>query len=348
MVIQAWSGLIPGQGYSGPGHGRDRWGDLPIPEQIRRILTLPSFQQEPAVGAIPLMVELCAGTAALSLRLQGGRHARPPVSRQGSKQGYAGAILRALGLRSGQGAERYLWCEPDPGCRLLLLSYTDKDLRDKAAEVIRGWKDEDPRALWERLRAEGPVKEPEPREVARWLTVLGWSQQREPDRLYEPGQRQDPAKSGIGNIDSLGRHWGVSDQAWIAGRLDGCSTLPASILPDARPLQPASLPPGTVAYIDPPYLGHLGQEPTTGYGHALSRDEVCTMAEKWASAGAWVVISESAPLVELSGWHSCEITGERIGQKRTFSKQKREFLTSNRPFAWTPARQGSLFAMGAK
>lgn len=31
-----------------------------------------------------LFAELCAGTAAVSLKLQGGRHARPPVSRMGS------------------------------------------------------------------------------------------------------------------------------------------------------------------------------------------------------------------------------------------------------------------------
>jgi hypothetical protein len=42
----------------------------------------------------PLFVELCAGTAALSLRLHAGRHARPPVSRMGAKTGYAHAILR--------------------------------------------------------------------------------------------------------------------------------------------------------------------------------------------------------------------------------------------------------------
>ena len=69
----------------------------------------------------PLFVELCAGTAAVSLRLHGGPHARPPVSRMGAKTGYAHAILHALGLRQGQGSAdgtRYLWCEPDPGVRL--------------------------------------------------------------------------------------------------------------------------------------------------------------------------------------------------------------------------------------
>ena len=84
-----------------------------------------------------LFAELCAGTAALSLRLHGGKHARPPVSRMGNKQGYAAAILRCLGLRSGSGAARYLWCEPDDGARLLLESYRSAEIRRKAAEIIR-------------------------------------------------------------------------------------------------------------------------------------------------------------------------------------------------------------------
>jgi hypothetical protein len=122
----------------------------------------------------PLFVELCAGTAALSLRLAA-KHARPPVSRMGAKTGYADVILRVLGLRPGQGADRYLWCEPDAGVRLLLHAYTDRALAQAAAEIIRSWKDEEPRALWERLRAEGPAKCPEglsAREVARWVWLL--------------------------------------------------------------------------------------------------------------------------------------------------------------------------------
>ena len=69
---------------------------------------------------IPLFVELCAGLASVSLMLQGGKYARPPVSRMGNKHGYGLALHRIMGLRPGQGAERFLWCEPDPGCRALL------------------------------------------------------------------------------------------------------------------------------------------------------------------------------------------------------------------------------------
>jgi len=102
----------------------------------------------------PVFIELCAGTAALSLRLQGGAGAKPPVSRMGAKTGYADAILAVLGLYPGQGAESYLWCEPDDGVRGLLMAYAQPDVLRAAAKILRGWKDEEPRALWERLRAE--------------------------------------------------------------------------------------------------------------------------------------------------------------------------------------------------
>lgn len=354
---------------------------------------------------IPLFVELCAGTAALSLRLHGGKHARPPVSRMGNKQGYAASILRCLGLRSGSGAARYLWCEPDDGARLLLESYRSAEIRRKAAEIIRGWRDEDPRALWERLRAEGPVKAPpvDPREVARSLVVGAWSWGGVNGNSYNKSEAEGHPQSckyarsctiisaetatlptlpasilpdaravdprevarwirlvtanrliNVGpDFKNTGQggstHGGDAFCTSIPELLDALDRvpvdpLPAAIAPDARAVcPPDDLPAGSVVYIDPPYLGHLGQEPTTGYSHALPRADVVAMARRWADAGAAVVISECAPLVELEGWHVVEITGERIGQKRTFSKQKQEFLTMSNPPNWRPSVQRDLW-----
>jgi hypothetical protein len=72
----------------------------------------------------------------------------------GNKAGYAEVILAALGLRSGQGAGRYLWAEADADVAALLRCYPDADMLRRVAEIIRGWAGEEPRALWERLRAE--------------------------------------------------------------------------------------------------------------------------------------------------------------------------------------------------
>ena len=98
-------------------------------------------------------------------------------------------------------------------------------------------------------------------------------------------------------------------------------------LGDARAIEPGpDLPPGTVAYMDPPYVG------TSGYGHDLPRADVVALARRWADAGATVAISEAEPIGDLvsDGWYVVEVTEQRKGQKRTFSKQQREFLTMNR------------------
>jgi hypothetical protein len=403
---------------------------------------------------IPLLVELCAGTAALSLRLHE-EGARPPVSRMGAKTGYADIILERMGLVPGQTADAYLWCEPDPGVRLLLLAYTDQTLARAAADVIRGWAEEHPRALWERLKAEGPVKAPEPREVARWVVSGAWSvtgtgaffrgphgissgtHSRSaltidgmtgrldalpelPARLMPDASEVDPRElarwariltsnrlvnpdpvtwtnTGDGGyrfggefadpVERLAEGWDLPElpakvspgaeavdprevarwvtldsgnrlaplfwsekhkeyrtsgrypgderavcftdlwstpSAEIVARLDDLPELPATVLAEA--VEPPRLPEGSWVYIDPPYQG------TTGYAHDLPREEVVRLARLWREAGAHVCISEAEPIPDLvaEGWHVVEITGDRKGQKRTFSKQKREFLTMSR------------------
>jgi hypothetical protein len=352
-------------------HGRSKMKVNELRDALRERLP-------PREGTSPgLFVELCAGTAAVSLQLHR-EGARPPVSRMGSKRGYAVAVLHALGLYPGLQADHYLWCEPDDGCRLLLETYRDHDLALKVAEIIRGWKDEDPRSLWERLRKEGPVKAPTPREAARSLVVGGWSfRAGNPDSGYNKSEAEghpdsckhprsctiiseettslpvlpaevtdeavdprevarwltvqgwshtgtpmlDLAKCGLGNIDSKGRRWGVSDQAWIAGRISTLPTLPGEITDGA--VEPPLLPPNTVVYIDPPYVN------TTGYKHNLPRERVVELALAWYAAGAKVAISEQEAIPELiaQGWTAVDITDKRLGQKRTFSIQKKEYLT---------------------
>lgn len=278
----------------------------------------------------PLFIELCAGTAAVSLRLARAR-ARPPVSRMGAKTGYADAILGLAGLAPGQGAGHYLWCEPDPGCRLLLEAYRDAALAKAAADIIRGWADEDPRALWERLRAEGPPRYPaDAREVARWVTVGQLSyRQMEPASGFNPGMARDSASP-------CWRH-GLAD---VAGALSEVGQRSATILPDAHAADPGpALPAGTVALFDPPYQG------TTPYAHDLPRADVVALARRWAAAGALVMVCEAEPIPELlaDGWVYRDIAHARKGQSRTFSRQQREVVTMSRPPVHVPAEQVGLF-----
>ena len=352
----------------------------------------------------PLFVELCAGTAALSLRLHR-RHARPPVSRMGAKTGYADAILRVLGLRPGQGAAHYLWCEPDPGVRLLLEAYRDPGLAQEAAAIIRGWADEEPRALWERLRAEGPPRGVDAGEVARHLFVasraIPGTVSEGISRLRYMGSREEVPDGSAGRavsrrvlasalagspgieatVEADARRvdprevarWARLTTAnrlipatWVDGQWrntgDGGSTfggdefctpavdlaakfeasvgdMPAIVEADARGIEPGpDLPPGAIAYMDPPYMG------TTGYGHDLPRSEVVALARRWAAAGAMVAISEAEPVADLvaEGWHAVRIDGERKGHKRSFSKQQAEWLTLSNAPTWTPTTQGRL------
>ena len=281
--------------------------------------------------SVPLFVELCAGTAALSVRLQGGKHARPPVSRMGAKTGYADCILRIMGLRPGQGAAHYLWCEPDAGVQLLLEAYRDHELALAAADIIRGWADEEPRALWERLKAEGPMKHIEPCEVARWCTLQRWMYANAP--ISHDGLQWINSRSE-GGFTFGANNFGTTETT--ANGFENLPTIPATIHPDALQVEPQPLPTGCVVYIDPPYEG------TTGYADDLPRAQVLALAMQWAQAGAAVYISEAMPL-DLPGWHHIDIAGERKGQKRTFSKQQREVITCNVAPAWVPAVQGVLF-----
>ena len=269
---------------------------------------------------VPLFVELCAGTAAVSLRLARSK-ARPPVSRMGAKTGYANAILARMGLQAGQGAASYLWAEPDPGVQLLLHAYTYRQLAQDAAAVVRSWAEEDPRALWERLRAEGPVKAVEPRELARWAYVgnASW-------RKGDPGSGYDSRRAEEQPATDTGGRQPALTEA-LPPRFDALPKLPGCIVPDATKVKPAQLPAGAWVYIDPPYVG------TTGYAHDLPRSEVLRLARLWHQAGAHVAISEAEPLAELvaEGWHAHCLARERIGQKRTFSKQQAEWLTLSRP-----------------
>ena len=174
----------------------------------------------------------------------------------------------------------------------------------------------------------------DPREVARWAQVVA------ANRLINiSGETLRNTGAGGSTFASVESGFGTPADVTAQRFEDRSQTMPAHVTPDARPIKPADLPPGTVVYMDPPYRN------TTGYGNDLPRSEVVALARRWAEAGARVYISEAEPIGALiaDGWHEVEITSQRIGQKRTFSKQQREFATCSHPPAWKPAEQADLF-----
>ena len=345
-----------------------------------------------------LFCEFPAGLAAVSLRLQGGAHCRPPISRMGNKAGFSQTILGVLGLHSGQGAGAYWWAEADPDVAALLRIYPDPDALREVARIIRGWAGEEPRALWERLRAERRARGAAAGtagEVAVWMWVQGHGDSSQPPRLA--AQYAHPEGNSAGQWKAPPRDW-LADRAdrlaevagWLfvaggsmmgageapfGGNLegwengahgDGTSKRPLlARLPDAAdrlassaisaPVRVSPRIPtaaevataigtpgdleGCVVYMDPPYAG------TTGYTADLSRAEVVEHALDFANLGATVAISEAEAIPDLvrSGWHSVEITGGRVGQKRTFSKQQQEIITMNKQPQYTVPTQSSLF-----
>jgi len=357
--------------------------------------------------SVPLFVELCAGSAAVTLRLIGGPNARPPISYMGSKRGLAHAIGAVLGLRSGQGADAVVLVEAGPWAKAWRLLTTPEGCR-AVADVIRGWVGEDARALWDRLRAE-PVPDGEAEAVGAWMVSESWTLHgadfsgpfaRKPrpsnpnsagamtlggfvDRAaalsalsWPPVQVVEGDVCGVeaspeavakwlylrGN-EAMGGGFAAQTSGWHGERGDfGAKRPPESFLADSVPwgsgslpsladltwpptivsnadvstVEPGTLPEGTVCYMDPPYAN------TTGYQAKLPREKVLEVAQRWADAGATVCVSEAEPL-PLPGWHHVEITECRVGQRRTFSKQKREWLTLNRAPAWVPGKQGDLF-----
>lgn len=278
-----------------------------------------------------IFVELCAGSAAVSLRWLSSK-AKPPLSYQGGKRGYADAILRAMGQAPGAGrGHEIVLCEPGPWGEAWEHWRTAEGRRD-TCDRLEAWADEDPRTLWERLRRAAVPDEAGER-VATWAVLQFWSFG---NKVVEPAGKRwiehgfDPARPYRAEAKERGAARGLDVSAWATESMRVPDLIAAlQALPPLHGLtvhrgtaQSLSPIPGALVYLDPPY------EDTTGYGTAFPRAEVLATAQRWREAGALVVVSEAEPL-PLPGWHHHELGGS-VGFGRTWSKQRREVLTMSR------------------
>lgn len=264
-----------------------------------------------------MLIELCAGSAAVSLRYLSST-GRPPIAYQGGKRGYADRILAAMGLAPGAGGgSDVVLCEPGPWGEAWDLWRTPAG-RAGTIDRLRAWGEEDPRALWERLTA-APVPTDAAERVATWAV------------LTHTGFGSKPVLVSDGAWDEHGLDTGYErGLAWKCG-LDGVARR-LERLPDlsrvtvfrcdAQEVPPL---PGAIVYIDPPYQGT-----TCAYGHGLPRAEVLALAERWRAAGAALVAVSEQEALGLPGWRAHDL-GAPAGSRRTWSKQRREVLTLSGP-----------------
>ena len=227
------------------------------------------------------------------------------------------------------------------------------------ANLIRSWKDEEPRALWERLKAKGWPSLLLPDGCrGRWLgpasveDVAGWLHSNALSMVKDGTAGSYSRVNGEGNlwISKAGKeeHWQPTTVESTAWKVAAMSTFPLIACWQGRAedlVLPQRLD-GWIVYMDGPYHGD-GSRKITGYKHGgCSRESQLDLARGYHARGATVAVSESVRLDrELGeGWHAVQIDHARRGQKRSFSVQQDEWLTLNRPPQYYPPKQ-SGFAM---
>lgn len=190
----------------------------------------------------------------------------------------------------------------------------------------------------------GPALASRVEAVARWLVAAGWARPgTEPGDTFHEGKafacewRDFRGDIGIRPPETPTKIASRLTPWPVPLRCHHGSCLDVPVPGDAR---------GFYAYFDGSYK-HPDGTPTTGYKQNIYAEDAREYLLTWSEAGAVVAVSDARPLDWLfPGWKTLRIDGERIGQKRTFSATQDEWLTLNRPPAWTPGVQVPLFSPG--
>lgn len=242
------------------------------------------------------LLELCAGTGAVSLRAM--RMPPFPVSRIGSKRGYADAILKRISPYSGFSSATLVENDPDMSRILRALFKRPEDLADEVDAILHSAIDE--RTVWESCRGlDDPASL-----LVRMAGARGGIGGFKCAHRLRPYSRVIPA-SLVKRIQKF------------SGCVDFCNIY--HIHGDAESINPFYFDRGTVVYLDPPYSGRQGYKTKLG----MPAEE---LAQKWASSGFEVYVSEAIPLP--GAYQTWDITNERVGQKRrSMTINDREWLS---------------------
>lgn len=249
------------------------------------------------------LVEICAGSAAISLRSWG---ADRLVYYKGSKRALAKQILEISGHPGP--FDHYIWCEPNRVAQACLLSMGP--LRDSAMDFL--------------AQNEGAGKD----DWLRWREAwrqddLGWKDTALALQHWSfSGKGPAAGYGGPGDLSKIDPRWLCRNETIslrkVAKRLLDTRGISFELHTDGASLSPMP----AVCYIDPWYVG------TTTDAQNLGRDEVVRVALAWREAGATVLVSEGEPVFPLvkAGFSFQELRAPS-GHHTTFRAKKREFLT---------------------
>lgn len=257
-------------------------------------------------------VELCCGSAAVTLRLIGGPGTRPPAGYMGGKRRWAASILDLMGVR-GQRPNRVVLCDAGPWGRFWQVVLAEGlGLAVAGALLELRGRDERGADLHHALVAEG-----QPDDLVRWaaafIVLQASAANGKPVLALPDGRWRSP---GYAHLSVSARARGFTTRlnlGELADRVERIARLdwpPVTVHQgDAGELEVV---PGADVYIDPPYLG------TTGYGVELERARVEAIAARWAAQGCRVAVSERQPL-SWAGWHHAAPEAA-AGAPRTFGR----------------------------
>lgn len=258
------------------------------------------------------LIELCCGLASVSLAATGSSPA--PVSRIGSKRGYTGPILEALGIEPGT-AKRVLLVDSDPNVCLFLKCLLNSRDRLTQARIIEMQLEffPDARTVWNECRDAVKKGKPTP---THWL-------------LWTAG-----ARGGVGGFKGAHKLRPNVD-GFIPSRKALAERLRKFHVPDGvefevrccavEDLSPRSFE-RTCIYLDPPYPERQG------YGNADQMYVWCVkqIVGQWRSAGHRVVVSLDRPISGAN--RTLDITKLRKGQtRRSMTRDSVEWISVLEP-----------------
>lgn len=263
-----------------------------------------------------IFVELCAGTAAITATLLGGRTLCPYL---GGKSRQAAEIIATLNMRTR--LSRIVLVDAGEFGRTLAAVLDDSD---KVCSYIEAWYDDDDRALYERLRTKAPASNRFERAAAHLYlqarSYRGRPVAPESDRWkvwgFDPEYRLSKTCAGP---NSHARGW-ATPRPVLAQRVRDFAALPWPTVDIIHGRAQGIVPiKDSACYIDPDYVG------TVGYANGMPRADVIATAQKWDACGSVVGVSEKEPIAAL-GWQT-----RAIGKVRSNTLgATQEWLTYNR------------------